>query len=371
MSNTLASPSFSQHLETSEDNQFQEIADKLFEGKRMSREDGLFLFTYPDEERLCELADWVRIQKAGQEVHYTSTYYVHPTNLCELSCPMCSFYAKPGWDKAWFYSPSALVKKIEKALPLGLNEIHIVGGLWRDCDLYYYQELFAGIKQLDEKLHIKALTAVEYHFLAELHGISIPKVFEKMQDWGLGSLPGGGAEVLVESIRKQVAPQKISSDEFLEIHEMAHNTGLPSNITMLFGHVEEEKDLITHLEKVRSLQDKTQGFRSFVPLKFHTDNNALGKRSKRLKSKSAKRIYAISRLMLDNIPNIKVLWNYLGIDEAKDLLFCGGNDLASTATEEKIILMAGGIEVKMSKENMEMMIKELGRTPKFSHSAQV
>lgn len=349
---------------------FDAICEKVGNFERLTKEEGLYLLQHPDEKELFALANQYRKAKVGDEVHYTSTYYVHPTNLCELSCPMCSFYAKPDWESAWFNTPEDIEKNIIQKMDMGLNEIHIVGGLWRECNLDYYQELFTRIKNISPDLHIKALTSVEYDFLSKMHGISIEEVFQRMKRWGLASLPGGGAEILVESIRKQVAPQKISSQEFLDIHEIAHNEGVPSNITMLFGHVEDDEDIITHLDKVRTLQDRTQGFKSFVPLKFHLENNALGKRTMRLKPKDPKRIYAVSRLMLDNVPNLKVLWNYLGIDLAKEILNAGGNDLASTATDEKIITMAGGVQIKMTKDNMSNIIREIGRTPKFIHSGE-
>jgi aminodeoxyfutalosine synthase len=186
--------------------------------------------------------------------------------------------------------------------------------------------------------------------------------------WGLQSLPGGGAEILVESIRKQVAPQKISSDEYMEIVRISHKMGLPSNITMLFGHVEGPEDIITHLCRVRELQDETNGFKTFVPLKYSDENNALGKRKNRLKPKDINRVYAVSRLMLDNVRNIKVLWNYLGVAEAQEILRWGANDFGSTAFDEKIIEMAGGVRAVMTREVMTRLIADCGRLPKEIHS---
>jgi CofH subfamily radical SAM domain protein len=228
--------------------------------------------------------------------------------------------------------------------------------------------MFTKIKNIDPNLHIKALTPVEYDFLAKHHDIPIEEVFKRMVSWGLGSLPGGGAEVLAEKIRKQVAPQKISSDEYLAIHKLAHQLGIPSNITMLFGHVEDPEDLITHLSRVRELQDETQGFQTFIPLKYHDENNALGKRKARLKEKKLKRVYAVSRLMLDNIRNIKVLWNYVGVSEAQELLNWGANDFASTSKEERIIAMAGGVKMQMTREIIGDLIRDAGRIPKEIHS---
>lgn len=350
------------------------IAEKIEAEGRLTPEEGLQLLetTEPEDiERIRSLADNVRERKAGDVVHFATTLYIHPTNLCELSCPMCSFYAKPGWEKAWFLTPEQIEENVRANLDKGLTEIHVVGGLWRECNLDYYEEMFTRIKSIDPNLHIKALTPVEYDFLAKLHGIPIEEVFRRMISWGLGSLPGGGAEILVEEIRKKVAPGKITSDEYLAIHELAHRLDLPSNITMLFGHIESHEHIIAHLMRVRELQDRTGGFRAFIPLKFGEENNALGKRKKQLKRKNVPLVYAVSRLMLDNIPHVKVLWNYVGVQEALEILRWGGNDLSSTNTEEKIITMAGGARVLMDKETMAALILKAGRTPRLTHSGNV
>lgn len=344
------------------------IREKVFQRKRLREEDALYLLTTDDESSVQELADASRKMQCGDTVYYASTFFIHPTNLCELSCPLCSFYAKPGWKSAWFLTPQQIEEKIRNCYPQGLTEVHVVGGLWRECNLDYYQELFTRIKGIDPNLHIKALTPVEYDFLAKHHGITIEEVFQRMMSWGLGSLPGGGAEILVEKVRKQIAPQKITSQEYLNVHRIAHELGLRSNITMLFGHVEEFEDIITHLSSIRELQDETKGFQTFVPLKYHDENNALGKRKQRLKPKDTRRIYAVSRLFLDNIRNIKVLWNYVGVEEAQEILNWGANDFASTAFDEKIIVMAGGGKAKMTRETIEQVIRETGRIPKEIHS---
>ena len=344
------------------------ILEKVRSDERLSFEEGVYLFKEAESDWVKKLADETRKTRVGDEVFFATTLFIHPTNLCELSCPLCSFYAKPGWKSAWFLTPEQIEQKVRENLDKGLTEVHVVGGLWRDCDLPYFEEMFTRIKSLDSSLHIKALTPVEYDFLARLHNISVEEVFERLVKSGLGSLPGGGAEVLVEKIRKQIAPQKITSDRYLEVHKIAHTMGLRSNITMLFGHVEDEEDLVTHMMRVRELQDETSGFDTFVPLKYHDENNALGKRKGRLKSKDLYKVYAISRLMIDNVPNLKVLWNYTGVETAQELLDWGANDFSSTALEEKIIVMAGGLKSSMNKESIEGLIKAKGRIPCHTHS---
>jgi aminodeoxyfutalosine synthase len=344
------------------------IAEKVFAGDRLSQEDGIALMTSEHLDVIGRLADWRRKTLVGDVVYYASTLYIHPTNLCELSCPMCSFYAKPGWKTAWFTTPEQIEEKVRANLDKGLTEIHVVGGLWRECNLDYYKDAFTRIKNIDPSLHIKALTPVEYDFLGRLHNISVEEVFDRMMEWGLGSLPGGGAEILVEEIRKKIAPGKITSERYLEIHRIAHERGLRSNITMLFGHIEEIEHIITHLMSIRELQDITGGFQTFVPLKYHEENNALGKRKERLRPKDIRRVYAVSRLMLDNVRNMKVLWNYVGLDEAQQILRWGANDIAATSLDEKIIVMAGGLQVKMTSEKLSSLIEEMGRIPKKIHS---
>lgn len=347
------------------------IASKVLEGGRLTEEECIELLKAKDPEEIeaiRQVADQVRKRKCGATVTYAATLNINPTNLCELNCPFCSFYAKPGWEKAWFLTPEAVEKKVRQFHEKGLTEIHVVGGLWRDCNLDYYRELFTRIKGVDPRLHIKALTPVEYDFLAKLHGISIEEVLEKMMAWGLGSLPGGGAEILVERIRKKIAPGKITSDEYLSVHKIAHKLGLRSNITMLFGHIEEEEDIASHLMQVRALQDETGGFNMFIPLKFGTENNALGKRKNQLKPKNVPLVYAVSRLVLDNFPHIKALWKYVGIEEAVELLDWGVSDLSSTNFEEVIIAMAGSKEEALETHTLTALIEKKGRIARLTHS---
>lgn len=339
----------------------------------MTADEGLRLLKLTDEVEIaavCSQADDKRRQMVGDIVTYASTLMLYPTNLCELNCQFCSFYAKPGWKKAWFSSPSEVEERIRPFVG-ELTEVHIVGGLWRDCNLDYYEELFRRIKEMDPSIHIKALTPVEYDFLAKLHNLSIEEVFLRMMEWGLDSLPGGGAEILVEKVRTKIAPGKISSEEFLAIHKLAHRLGLRSNISMLFNHIETEEDIIEHLVQIRELQDQTGGFKTFVPLKFGEEDNALGKRKQRLKPKNLKLIFAVSRLMLDNIPNIKALWTYFGVDFALQALQMGANDFSSTNVEEKVIQMAGGVQLDMKPDTMERLIHSIGRTPQLTNSGAV
>jgi CofH subfamily radical SAM domain protein len=345
-----------------------DVENNVRSGKRITREEAHILLQEENWPILQTLANEKRIKEVGDEVFYAVTLFLYPTNLCELNCPFCSYYAKPGWKNAWFMTPAEIEEKVKANLHYGLNEVHIVGGLWHECDLGYYKETFERIKSLDSDIHIKALTAVEYDYLARLHGISVEEVLDRMVSYGLGSIPGGGAEVFVDSLREKLAPGKIDSDTFLNIHRIAHKKGLSTNITLLYGSIEEWDDIITHFEKVRNLQDETGGFTTFIPLKYHDENNALGKRKQRLKPKDARPLYALARIFLDNIPILKALWNYQGVPLALELLDWGVNDFASTALDEKVITMAGGVQIKMDGPTMENLILSKGRKPQKVHS---
>ncbi|AHK62934.1 FO synthase subunit 2 [Chlamydia avium 10DC88] len=314
------------------------------QGERCSQESALRLLLLEDDNdqrSLWAFADKIRKKHVGDVVYYSSTLYLYPTNFCDFNCTFCAFYAKPGDSKGWLYSPDQLIEKIYQAPTI--TEVHIVSGCFPKCNLDYYVELFTKIKKDFPHIHIKALTGIEHAYLADLHNISVKDVLLTLKNSGLDSIPGGGFEVLVDEIRKQLAPQRLSSEEFLEIHRTAHQLGIPSNSTLLCYHKERPEDIVTHMQKLRDLQDETRGFKNFVMLKFAAENNSLGKRltkwgrSHRIPPAS---IIAVSRLFLDNFKNIKALWNYLGIDLALHLLSCGANDFSSTHLGEKVFTMA-------------------------------
>ena len=281
--------------------ELRSIAEKVVEHRRITPADALTLFSTPHISFLQLLADFDRSYRVGNDVVYASTLYIYPTNLCELACPMCSFYAKPGQAKAWFLTPEMIEDKVREALPYDLSEVHIVGGLCKSCTAEYFFDVFQRIRALDPLLPIKALTAVEHAYLARLSGISLEESFKRLISWGLTSIPGGGAEILDDSIRPKIAPKKGSTAEFLEVHRVAHRLGIPSNVTMLFDHIETPEHIVTHLDVVRRFQDETGGFDTFVPLKYQPDHNALSKIVAATPRKDCRRVFAISRLMLDNI----------------------------------------------------------------------
>lgn len=338
-----------------------QIAQKLYQGTRLSFSEGKNLFSTNNDLLIKDFVHSSVAKHTAKNVAYSLTLHLYPTNSCSLQCPLCSYYANEE-RKSWFFSPQEIERKVRNSK--NFNEVHIVGGIDPRCSLDYYKEVFTRIRNISPKIHIKALTAPEIHFLATSSNLSIKETLLELKKCGLQYLPGGGAEILVDSIRKIIAPKKILSDEFLEIHEIAHNCGIPSNITMLFGHIEEYDDILLHLEAVRKLQDKTGMVQAFVPLPFQPENTLLASLGYPIKKKPLDRIFAVSRLMLDNISHIKVLWNYTGIDSAQKLLDWGGNDLGAVTQGEKI---SSTQETElMTEEFMREIIRKKSRVPNKS-----
>ncbi|SPN73633.1 hypothetical protein,putative menaquinone biosynthesis protein, SCO4494 family,Radical SAM superfamily [Chlamydia serpentis] len=353
------------------------IFEKLTSQERLNGEDALQLLLLnnkKDQHTLWNFADKIRKQRVGDTVYYSSTLYLYPTNFCDFNCKFCAFYAKPGDAKGWLHSPDDLLQQIRN-VKTPITEVHIVGGCYPACDLQYYIDLFGKIKHHAPQIHIKALTAIEYAYLSDLHKIPIKDVLSTLKNAGLDSMPGGGAEILVDKIRHVLAPKRLSSSDFLEIHRTAHKQGIYSNITMLCYHTESAEDLITHMIKTRDLQDETQGFKNFIILKFAQENNVLGQRLRKLRPVHTiplESLMATARLFLDNFDNMKALWNYLGIDTALYLLSCGANDLSSTHMGEKVFQMASSQKpIKMDIEGMAALIKKQGKIPCLTNSKDV
>ena len=353
------------------------LFEAIISGERLSEEHALQLLLLKDDEdlqALWSLADQVRKQRVGDVVFYSSTLYLYPTNFCTYNCTFCSFYAKPGDPKGWYYTPEQLLEQIAQ-VHNPITEVHIVAGCTPSCDLHYYTKLFSLIKHAYPDVHIKALTAIEYAYLESLHNIPVKEILTILKEAGLDSIPGGGAEILVDKVRDLLAPGRISSARYLEIHKTAHELGIPTNSIMLCYHRETPEDIVTHLKLLRELQDETRGFKNFVILKFANINNALGRRLKKLGVPHAippRSLMAVSRLFLDNFLNLKAMWNYLGIEEALHMLSCGANDLSSTHQGEKVFEMASlGYPVKLDIEGMANLIQKQGRIPCLTNSKNV
>ena len=340
--------------------------DKALAGEELSYDDGMELMNYDNLHVLGAAADHIRKKLVGNQVSFTASYYMNYTNVCAASCQMCAFYRKEGDEEAYTLSPEQIVQRVGIAKQMGATEVHIVGGFHPKLPLDYYEEMMRVIKKNHPELKIKALTAAEIFFLAKLTKNSTKEILSRLKDAGLDSLPGGGAELFHPDIRPKIARGKCSGQEFLDTVETAHNLGIKSNVTMLYGHIEKPEHVVDHLIKIRDLQKRTGGFITLIPLKFSLDNTEL--EQDHLVNNECSSIYdlkitAISRLMLANVlNNISVYWVAYGKKLAQVALSNGGSDLVGTAFSEEVY-KAAGKPSNSSIEELSSMVKEIGREP--------
>ncbi len=340
------------------------IREKLEAGVRLSMEDGVQLFHTPEVAAVGALANRVREQRFGDLTYFNRNLHVNATNVCEASCIFCSFARLKTGDKdAYTMSIDQAVGKVRALREEFITEVHIVNGLNPDLPWEYYTDLLRGIKAERPDLHIKGFTAVEIHYFAEKYGKSYEQVLTELVAVGLGSLPGGGAEIFHPRARKKLCHDKVDADGWLDVHRVAHKLGLRSNCTMLFGSIETIEERVDHMIRLRALQDETGGFQTFIPLRFHNENNRL-QRIKEPTGYDALRTMAVSRLMLDNIDHIKGYWIMLGIKLAQVSLAFGVDDLDGTVREERIYHMAGAkTPQEMTRAELVQLIRDAGRVP--------
>ena len=338
--------------------------EKAMAGEELSYDDGVELMSYENLYMLGATADLVRQKLVGDRVTFASSYYLNYTNVCAASCQMCAFYRKGGEKDAYTLTPQEIETRVGKAKELGATEVHIVGGFHPDLPLEYYEEMFRTIKKGHPELNIKALTAAEIFFLSKLTKNSVKEVLLRLKAAGLDSMPGGGAELFHPDVRSKIVRGKCSGQDWLDTIEQAHNLGIRSNATMLFGHIEKPEHVVDHLIKLREVQKRTGGFITLIPLKFSLENTEL-ERAGLVKGESHStydlRIIAVSRLMLaQSINNISVYWVALGKKLSQVALTYGGNDLVGTAFSEEIY-RAAGRGTSSSFLELASMIKEIGR----------
>lgn len=338
------------------------IKDKILAGKRIDTTDALYLYESADLLSVGALANYVNVQKNQGKVYYNINRHINPTNICVMSCKFCAFARKPGDDGAYAYSNEQILQKAEEAVSQGATEIHMVGGLHPRWKLDHYLEMLSSIKERFPSLHIKGFTAVEIDWLARKARLPVKEILSQMKSAGLGSMPGGGAEVFHEDVRHEITA-KLSTNDWLNIHRTAHQMGLMSNCTMLYGHVESYEHRVYHLKRLRELQDETRGFNAFIPLSFQPHNNEMGINRYTFGFDDLKNL-AIARLFLDNFNHIKSYWIMMGQDIAQLGLYFGANDLDGTVVQEKISRMAGGrAGMLMSQNNLEKLIAKTGHIP--------
>lgn len=353
---------------TIKDSKLLTLSKKVIENNRLSPQEGLYLYQNADLSLLAMLANYIREQRHGNKTYFNKNFHIEPTNICVFDCKFCS-YSKMLRDKedfdAWEMSEEEIYSAIKAYNNIDITEVHIVGGVHPKMGLEYFKNLIQNIKTIRPELHVKAFTAVELDYMCRKAKKSYKEGLQILKDAGQGSLPGGGAEIFDEKIREQICKDKCTSAEWLEIHETAHSVGMPSNATMLYGHIEKYEHIIDHINRLRDLQDKTGGFNAFIPLKFRNKNNQMSDIQEVSIIEDLK-VFAMSRIYLDNFNHIKAYWPMIGRKTTQLLLAFGVNDIDGTVDDStKIYSMAGAEEQKpvMTSQQMIDLIKQVGRHP--------
>ena len=351
------------HEFQTDDPRLRPIADKVLAGTRLDADDAMALYRSGDVLGIGWLANYVREKLHGDRTYFNVNRHINPTNVCIAACRLCAFGRKkdaPGaytmaLEEAWQAAASGYTESV--------TEFHIVGGLHADLPFQYFTDLIRGLKQRFPQVHIKAFTMVEIAFFAKLYKTTPRDILVQLKEAGVDSMPGGGAEIFADRVRHIICDHKIDGGEWLDIARTAHEIGLKSNATMLYGHVENNEDRVDHLLKLRALQDETRGFQTFIPLAFHPDNTELRHLPWTTGLTDIKAI-AVGRLVLDNFPHIKAYWQMMTPKIAQISLRFGADDLDGTVIEEKIYHDAGATTPQgMRRQDLVRLIREAGREP--------
>lgn len=344
-------------------NNLNKIAEKVENGMRLLKKDALNLMESDDILTLGQLANRIRERKSGNYAYFNVNRHINLTNICVSRCKFCAFSRDKEDADAYTMTLQEVIEAARSARHLGITEFHIVSGLHPDLPFDYYLEIISCLKNMMPEVHIQAFTAVEIAYFAKISNLTIKEVLMRLKEAGLGSLPGGGAEILNHRVREAVCSKKATAEEWLDVMRTAHKLGLKSNATMLYGHIETLEERIDHLLRLRELQDETGGFQSFIPLPFHPQNTQLPDFQKPAAFESMKML-AISRLVLDNFPHIKAFWIMLGLKVAQLSLLFGVDDLDGTVVEEKITHAAGAAtDQSISREELLALIFAAGKVP--------
>lgn len=340
-----------------------DIYNKIIGGMRLDISDGINLFECDDLTSVGYLANIIRERKNGNTAWFIRNQHINHTNICRNQCRFCAFYRRKDQEGAYQMTLDEIFEAVKAELNKPITEIHIVGGLNPDLKLDFYLEMLRGIKEIRPDIHIQAFTCVEIAWLAEASGMTLADVLQALKDAGLGSIPGGGAEVFSERLRREYWSRKLSADEWLNVAGEAHKLGIPTNATILYGHKETIEERVNHLIRLREQQDKTGGFKAFIPLAFHSENTELADISPTHGSDDLKML-SVSRLMLDNFDHIKAFWVMLTPQLAALSLAYGADDIDGTVTDEKITHMAGAkTPSSLTVDELIALIKIAGRNP--------
>ncbi len=339
------------------------IYDKVVASERLTLQDGLKLYNTDDILAIGYLANMVRERLNGDRAYYIYNQHINYSNVCTNLCKFCAFGREKGDELAYEMSVEDVKDKVRQRLDEPIVEIHMVGGIHPDLPFDYYLDILKGIKEVRPDVHIQAFTCVEIAHLASLSNSTVARTLEILRAAGLGSIPGGGAEVFSRRIRERTCEHKLSGEKWLQISKTAHQCGLHTNATMLYGHIETYEERLEHLDALRSVQDETKGFLAFIPLAFHPKNTAMDTLSGSTGIDDLKTI-AVSRLFLDNFPHIKAYWVMIGPKLAQIALSFGADDMDGTVKEEVITHMAGAeTDQAIGSATLIKLIKEAGRTP--------
>lgn len=353
-------------IATTQDNALKNIAQKVKDGTRITDEECMLLFEKGSLPFVGALANFIREKLHGDTTYFNRNFHIEPTNVCVFSCKFCSYsrlYANK--EEGWELSIDQMVDIVKSYDGKPITEVHIVGGVHPKMNMAYFIELIQKIRAHRPDLHIKGFTAVELDYMFRKAKLTTEEGMQQLKDAGLQSLPGGGAELFHPDIRNIIAGDKVDGEGWLSIHEAAHNLGMFSNATMLYGHIEKPEHLVDHMNKLRALQDKTKGFNTFIPLKFRNSNNDMSHVPESTITEDM-RLYSIARIYMDNFPHLKAYWPMLGRQNAQLSLAFGVNDIDGTIDDStKIYSMAGSEEQTptMSTEELVMLIKQVKRKP--------
>jgi len=345
---------------------FKTIASKIDNSQRINPEEGLLLFEKGSLAMLGTMANFIRERAHGHNTYFNRNFHIEPTNVCVFSCKFCSYsklYSKR--EEGWELSIDQMLGKVKAYDGQPITEVHIVGGVHPKMDIYFFEELIKKIRAHRPDLHIKGFTAVELDYMFRKAKLSRTDGMKLLHEAGLDSLPGGGAEIFDTAVREQICADKVDAAGWLDIHAIAHRLGMHTNATMLYGHVESYEHRIDHMERLRTLQDETKGFNTFIPLKFRNFDNDMS-HIPEVSSIEDMKLYAIARIYMDNFPHIKAYWPMLGREQAQLTLSFGVNDLDGTIDDStKIYSMAGSEEQNPSLTTDELvgLIKQVGRQP--------
>src|SRR5919206_1058001 len=346
------------------------VAEKVVAGQRLDRADGLALYATSDLLGLGTLADFANHRSNGERVFFSANQHINPTNVCILrnTCTFCSFARMPKEEGAYTRSLDEVFREAEQATGMPTREFHIVGGLHPKLRLSYYTDMIRGLKERHPQVHIKALTAVEIAHIARIERTGEREVLLALKEAGLTSLPGGGAEVFSTAVRATIAERKLTGEEWIRVHRVAHELGIPTNCTMLYGHVETAEDRIEHLEMLRSLQDETSGFLTYIPLAYHPDHNELGEEIGRVGTATTGyedlKNTAVGRLFLDNIPHVKTHWPMVTPFISQIALSFGCDDVEGTVVYERIYHEAGALtQMHLPYFELVQLIRGAGKRP--------